>query len=86
MIAFAVYGNQKIILTVRLTAIDHCPWRNDLNNLSFNNPNCLFRIFHLLCDSHLITLLNQDIDILLGRMIGNTRHRDRIVGILVATR
>ena len=84
--AITVYSNQEIVLTVWLTAIDHCPWRNNLNNLSFNNPNRLLRIFHLFSNSYLIALFNQDIDILLGRMIGNTRHRNRIVGILVATR
>ena len=86
LIASTVYGNQEVVLTIRLTAIDHCPWRNDLNNLSFHNPNCLFRIFHLFSNGYLIALLNQDIDVLLGRMIGNTRHRNRIIRILVATR
>lgn len=50
--------------------------RNDADDIALNESLCLLRIFKLLADGYFIPLLNQTVNINLGRMVRHAAHRN----------
>ena len=76
-------GYQEVVGAVWLGRIDNGPRSNDLDHFPFDHTDGLLGIFHLLCNSYLVAFFDQDIDVLLGRMIGNSSHGNWIFCIFI---
>ncbi len=79
-------GEKIVFLGLQSIITDNCSWRDDADDIAFDQALRLFGILDLLTNRHFVALFHQTFDIAIDTVYGHTAHGNGLTLMFIARR